>query len=87
MTLVDIESFKKDWVAAVKRALDVGFDIIEIHVAHRYLNNFLSPVSNTRTDAYGGPFDNRVRLLLELFDLTRALVPASYPLLARTTSW
>jgi 2,4-dienoyl-CoA reductase-like NADH-dependent reductase (Old Yellow Enzyme family) len=57
---------------------------IEFHAAHGYLiNSFLSPAANTRTDAYGGSFENRVRLLLELVDLTRAAVPADFPLLAR----
>jgi 2,4-dienoyl-CoA reductase-like NADH-dependent reductase (Old Yellow Enzyme family) len=57
---------------------------IEFHGAHGYLiNSFLSPASNNRTDEYGGSFENRARLLLELVDLTRATVPADYPLLCR----
>ncbi|KAH6895644.1 hypothetical protein B0T10DRAFT_587129 [Thelonectria olida] len=84
MTKADIEQFKKNWVAAVKRALEVGFDAIEFHAAHGYLlNEFLSPSSNHRTDEYGGSFDNRVRLLLDLVDLTRAVVPADFPLMVR----
>ncbi|KAF7553446.1 hypothetical protein G7046_g7098 [Stylonectria norvegica] len=84
MTLEDIEKFKKDWVAAVKRAIQVGFDTIEVHAAHGYLlNSFLSPASNHRTDDYGGSFENRTRLLLEVVDLTRETVPTDYPVMLR----
>ncbi|WQF85863.1 Putative NADH:flavin oxidoreductase/NADH oxidase, aldolase-type TIM barrel, NADPH dehydrogenase YqjM [Colletotrichum destructivum] len=84
MTLDDIETFKAKWVDAVKRAVKVGYDTIEIHAAHGYLiNNFLSPTSNTRTDRYGGSFENRTRLLVELTELTRAHVPDNYPVLVR----
>ncbi|KAM0350097.1 hypothetical protein ACHAPU_003260 [Fusarium lateritium] len=84
MTKEDIAKFKQDWVAAVKRVLSVGFDAIEVHAAHGYLlNSFLSPASNQRTDEYGGPFENRTRLLLEIVQLTREIVPEDFPLLAR----
>lgn len=84
MTKDDINKFKQDWVAAVKRALQVGFDAIEVHAAHGYLlNSFLSPASNQRTDEYGGSFENRTRLLVELVELTRQIVPADFPLLVR----
>ncbi|TQN66473.1 NADPH dehydrogenase afvA [Colletotrichum shisoi] len=84
MTLDDIDTFKAKWVDAVKRAVKVGYDTIEIHAAHGYLiNNFLSPTSNTRTDRYGGSFENRTRLLVELTGLTRAHVPDDYPVLVR----
>ncbi|WYZ46093.1 hypothetical protein EsH8_IX_000318 [Colletotrichum jinshuiense] len=84
MTLEDIETLKSKWVDAVKRALKVGYDTIEIHAAHGYLiNNFLSPTSNQRTDKYGGSFENRIRLLVELTDLTRANIPEDYPLIVR----
>lgn len=57
---------------------------VEIHAAHGYLiNSFLSPASNKRTDAYGGSFENRARLIVELVELTRAALPAGYPLLFR----
>ncbi|RBR10532.1 uncharacterized protein FIESC28_09396 [Fusarium coffeatum] len=80
----DISKFKQDWAAAVKRVLKVGFDAIEIHGAHGYLiNNFLSPASNQRADEYGGSFENRIRLLVEIVQLTREIVPSDYPLLAR----
>ncbi|KAK1543868.1 NADH:flavin oxidoreductase/NADH oxidase [Colletotrichum paranaense] len=84
MALKDIETLKAKWVDAVKRAVKVGYDTIEIHAAHGYLiNNFLSPTSNTRTDQYGGNFENRSRLLVELTELTRANVPDDYPVLVR----
>ncbi|KAM0432928.1 hypothetical protein ACHAPT_004633 [Fusarium lateritium] len=84
MTTQDIAKFKQDWVAGVKRALVVGFDAIEIHAAHGYLlNSFLSPASNQRTDEYGGSFENRTRLLIEIVQLTRSIVPADFPLLVR----
>ncbi|KAF4995804.1 hypothetical protein FGRMN_4866 [Fusarium graminum] len=84
MTKEDIAKFKQDWVAAVKRVLSVGFDAIEVHAAHGYLlNSFLSPASNQRTDEYGGSFENRIRLLLEVIQLTREIVPEDFPLLVR----
>jgi 2,4-dienoyl-CoA reductase-like NADH-dependent reductase (Old Yellow Enzyme family) len=90
MTLRDIEDLKQDFVAAAKRAVAAGFDCVELHAAHGYLlHNFLSPVSNTRSDQYGGSFDNRVRLTLELAELLRATIPADMPLLVRisATDW
>jgi 2,4-dienoyl-CoA reductase-like NADH-dependent reductase (Old Yellow Enzyme family) len=55
MTLADIDAFKQSWTAAVKRALKAGFDVAQIHASHGYLlHNFESPLSNTRTDRYGG---------------------------------
>ncbi|KAI1461347.1 FMN-linked oxidoreductase [Annulohypoxylon moriforme] len=83
-TKEDIEKFKKNWVAAIRRALKAGVDTIEVHGAHGYLlNSFLSPSSNKRTDEYGGSFENRIRLYLEAVDLLKAEVPANFPILAR----
>jgi len=60
-----------------------GFKVVEIHAAHGYLvHQFLSPLSNRREDNYGGSFDNRVRLLLEITDAVRAVWPAGYPSLS-----
>jgi 2,4-dienoyl-CoA reductase-like NADH-dependent reductase (Old Yellow Enzyme family) len=90
MTLEDISNFKTAFVAATKRALAAGFDAIEIHNAHGYLlHEFLSPVSNHRTDQYGGSFENRTRLTLELVDLTRQTIPEDMPLFLRisATDW
>jgi 2,4-dienoyl-CoA reductase-like NADH-dependent reductase (Old Yellow Enzyme family) len=63
----DLEKIVADFRAAARRARDLGFDVIELHAAHGYLlHEFLSPLSNQRTDAYGGPFDHRIRLLREV---------------------
>lgn len=90
MTTRDIEAFKSAWVASLGRALKAGFDVVEIHNAHGYLlHNFVSPVSNRRTDEYGGSFENRIRLTLEIVDLTRRNVPAGMPVFLRisATDW
>ncbi|KAG9242582.1 putative NADH-dependent flavin oxidoreductase [Calycina marina] len=89
-SLGEIEDLKKAWGAAVERALKAGFDVIEIHNAHGYLlHEFISPVSNKRTDKYGGSFENRTRLTLEIVELTRKAIPDSMPLLLRisATDW
>lgn len=66
MSLSDIQDTLNDFKAATKRALEAGYDVIELHAAHGYLlHQFYSPLSNMRTDAYGGSFENRVRLTLE----------------------
>ncbi len=78
------------FVAAAKRSLAAGFELIEIHSAHGYLlHQFLSPLSNHRTDRYGGGFDNRVRLLTEVVDAVRAVWPERLPLWVRVsaTDW
>ena len=76
--------------AAARRALDAGFDVVEIHAAHGYLiHEFLSPLSNSRGDDYGGSFDNRVRLCLEATAAVRDVWPERLPLFVRisTTDW
>ncbi|RPD54649.1 FMN-linked oxidoreductase [Lentinus tigrinus ALCF2SS1-7] len=78
------------FVAATKRALQAGFDVIEIHNAHGYLlDSFISPVSNKRTDEYGGSFENRTRMTLEVVDAVRAVIPVHMPLFLRisATDW
>jgi 2,4-dienoyl-CoA reductase-like NADH-dependent reductase (Old Yellow Enzyme family) len=75
---------------AARRANSAGFDFIEIHGAHGYLlNEFLSPLANHRTDAYGGSFDNRTRLILQVVDAVRAEWPDHLPLFVRisATDW
>jgi 2,4-dienoyl-CoA reductase-like NADH-dependent reductase (Old Yellow Enzyme family) len=75
---------------AARRALEAGFDFVEIHAAHGYLlHEFLSPLSNLRTDNYGGSFDNRIRLLLEVVDAVRSVWPERLPLFVRisATDW
>jgi 2,4-dienoyl-CoA reductase-like NADH-dependent reductase (Old Yellow Enzyme family) len=75
---------------AAHRALDAGMRVIELHGAHGYLlHEFLSPLSNHRTDAYGGSFENRIRLFVEVTQAVRTVWPDSLPLLARIsgTDW
>ncbi|ELR05227.1 hypothetical protein VC83_07732 [Pseudogymnoascus destructans] len=87
MTVQQIEEFKVSFVAAAKRAVKAGIDVIEIHNAHGYLlHEFLSPVSNTRTDSYGGSFENRTRLTLELVRLVRGSIPEGMPLFMRISA-
>lgn len=76
--------------AAAQRAVKAGFDAVEIHSAHGYLlHSFLSPLSNRREDEYGGTFENRIRLLLEVVDVVRGELPGKSPLLVRisATDW
>ncbi len=83
---VVIEQFK----SAARRALQAGFKVLEIHAAHGYLlHQFLSPLSNKRTDEYGGSFENRIRLLLEVTSAVQSVWSADYPLLVRlsATDW
>jgi len=81
MTKAQIQEFKDAFVAAVRRAIKAGFDAIEIHNAHGYLlHEFISPVSNKLIDEYGGSFENRTRLTLELVDLIRETIPEDMPL-------
>lgn len=85
-----LASVVEDFRAAAWRALEAGFQAVEIHGAHGYLlHSFLSPLSNHRTDRWGGSFDNRVRLLLEVTDAVRAEWPERLPLIVRlsTTDW
>jgi 2,4-dienoyl-CoA reductase-like NADH-dependent reductase (Old Yellow Enzyme family) len=90
MTKSDIERVIGDFARAAKRALDSGFKIIELHGAHGYLlHEFLSPLSNKRTDEYGGSFKNRIRFTLETIDAVRAVWPDDLPLFIRlsATDW
>ncbi|WP_438353468.1 NADH:flavin oxidoreductase/NADH oxidase [Microbacterium sp. CJ88] len=84
-----IDRVASDFAAAARRALDAGFEVLEIHAAHGYLlHEFLSPLSNHRTDAYGGSLENRSRLLLRIVREIRDAAPAA-PLLVRfsATDW
>lgn len=85
-----IEKVKADFKAAAARALQAGFKLIELHGAHGYLiHQFLSPLSNHRTDEYGGAFENRVRLLLEIIDEVKQVWPDDLPFFVRlsATDW
>jgi len=82
-----IEKIKADFKAAAERALKAGFKVIEIHAAHGYLiHEFYSPLSNHRTDEYGGSFENRIRLLLEVIAAVKESWPAENPLFVRISS-
>lgn len=85
-----IDKIKEDFRAAALRALLAGFKVIEIHAAHGYLlHQFLSPLSNERTDHYGGSFENRVRLLFEVIEVVQQIWPSENPLFVRisATDW
>ena len=90
LTLDVIEDIVSAFRASANRALAAGFDAIEIHGAHGYLmHEFLSPISNHRTDAYGGSLENRARLLLHVVEAVRGVLPQAQPLLVRLscTDW
>lgn len=90
MNIEAIDKVISDFKAAAKRAFNAGFKIIEIHAAHGYLiNSFLSPLSNVRNDAYGGSFENRIRLLLQIVAAIRTEWHSSFPLFVRisATDW
>jgi 2,4-dienoyl-CoA reductase-like NADH-dependent reductase (Old Yellow Enzyme family) len=90
LTVAEIESVVKHFASAAERALAAGFEVIEVHSAHGYLlHEFLSPLSNQRTDEYGGSFENRVRLALRVAEAIRKVWPARLPLFCRisATDW
>lgn len=90
LTLQGISKVISDFTAAAGRALAAGFKIIEIHSAHGYLlHEFLSPLSNNRTDEYGGSFENRIRLLLQVIESIKTVWPVENPLFVRisATDW
>ena len=90
---LDIDGIQQviaDFAAAAKRALQAGYQVLEIHAAHGYLlHQFLSPLSNMRSDDYGRSFDNRIRLVLEIIDAVRQEWPLYLPLFVRisATDW
>lgn len=84
LTVDEIRDVVAAFAAGARRALDAGFDLVEIHAAHGYLvHQFLCPLSNQRTDAYGGSLENRARLLLEIVREVRAAVGDEVPVLVR----
>ncbi|MFD2759061.1 NADH:flavin oxidoreductase/NADH oxidase [Gulosibacter faecalis] len=85
-----IAAVRQGFVDAARRAVEAGFDFVEIHAAHGYLlHEFFSPLSNERTDDYGGSLENRARLHLEIVDAVRAEVPETMPVFVRVsaTDW
>ena len=90
LSRTEIRNVVDAFTAAARRARTAGFEVLEIHGAHGYLiNEFLSPVSNHRTDDYGGSFENRIRFALEIADAVRRNWPADFPLFLRisATDW
>ncbi|OTA89712.1 hypothetical protein M434DRAFT_398428 [Hypoxylon sp. CO27-5] len=90
MTKENIKALVQAFADAAKRAVQAGIDVIEIHSAHGYLlTEFLSPLTNKRTDEYGGSFENRTRLLFEIIKAVRGVIPDTMPLFLRisATEW
>jgi 2,4-dienoyl-CoA reductase-like NADH-dependent reductase (Old Yellow Enzyme family) len=90
LSLEGIAKVIEDFKNATRRALEAGFKVIEIHAAHGYLvHEFMSPLINKRTDEYGGSFENRIKLLLQITDDVRAIIPENLPLFVRisATDW
>lgn len=87
LTVEEIKNIVQKFAKAAGRAAAAGFDAIELHAAHGYLiNQFLSPLSNLRTDEYGGSLENRVRLLKEVLIAVRAVVPNEMPIIVRVSA-
>jgi 2,4-dienoyl-CoA reductase-like NADH-dependent reductase (Old Yellow Enzyme family) len=87
LTVEEIGQLVKEFADAARRAVAVGFDVIEIHAAHGYLlHQFYSPLSNDRTDEYGGSFDNRIRFLMEVTQAVRAAIGADVALFVRISA-
>lgn len=87
LTVEELDRLRTSWGEAARRALDAGFDIVELHCAHGYLlHEFLSPLSNRRTDAYGGDRAGRLRFPLEVIALLREIWPANRPLFVRVSA-
>ena len=84
LTIEEIKQIVKDYGAAAKRAKTAGFDLVEIHAAHGYLiTNFLSPLTNKRTDFYGGSLENRMRFLTEVIQSVKDKVGDNFPVIMR----
>jgi 2,4-dienoyl-CoA reductase-like NADH-dependent reductase (Old Yellow Enzyme family) len=87
MTVAEIQAIVELFRQAAKRSLEAGFQIVELHGAHGYLlNEFLSPLTNHRTDEYGGPFENRIRFLKEVTAAVRSEWPDPLPLFLRISA-
>ncbi|MGA7616683.1 MAG: NADH:flavin oxidoreductase/NADH oxidase [Thermoanaerobaculia bacterium] len=83
----EIGGVVKSFAAAARRSREAGFQVIELHAAHGYLvHEFLSPLTNQRDDEYGGAFDNRIRILIEITDAVREVWPDELPLFVRISS-
>src|SRR5260370_20348482 len=90
LTIREIDQIVEDFRVAARRALTAGFQVVEIHAAHGYLaHEFLSPLSNFRTDEYGGSFENRARFPLRVVQAVREIWPEKWPVFVRisATDW
>lgn len=90
LTRDEVAAVPEQFAAATRRALEAGFDVVEVHAAHGYLlHQFLTPLANERDDEYGGSLENRARLTVETVDAVRAAWPQDLPLLVRlsATDW
>jgi 2,4-dienoyl-CoA reductase-like NADH-dependent reductase (Old Yellow Enzyme family) len=87
LSLIEISEIKNDFQNAALRSVKAGFDIIELHFAHGYLvHQFLSKLINQRTDSYGGSFENRTRLAIEIVEAIREVIPTAMPLFVRISA-
>jgi anthraniloyl-CoA monooxygenase len=87
MSRADMDQVVEEYRVATERALEAGFDLLEVHMAHGYLlASFISPLTNTREDAYGGSLENRMRFPLEVFDAVRGAWPQERPLSVRISA-
>ncbi|HJS43339.1 MAG TPA: bifunctional salicylyl-CoA 5-hydroxylase/oxidoreductase [Gemmatimonadales bacterium] len=87
MTRADMDEVKRDFVRAAEMTNEAGFDLLELHFAHGYLMaSFISPLTNKRTDQYGGSLQNRMRFPLEVFDAVRTVWPAHKPMSVRISA-
>ncbi|MCC6195041.1 MAG: NADH:flavin oxidoreductase/NADH oxidase [Burkholderiales bacterium] len=87
LDLEGVQALVGEWASAARRALQAGYEAVEIHAAHGYLlHQFLSPLSNHRTDCYGGSREGRMRLTLEIAEAVRAVWPHDKPVLARVSA-
>ncbi len=87
LSIDDIKALVKSFGTAARRAVEAGFDLVEIHAAHGYLiHEFYSPLSNMRSDEYGGSFENRTRFLKEVVSEVRSAIPEAMPLFVRISA-
>ena len=87
MTRADMDAVRDQFVAATRLAIEAGFDLLEIHMAHGYLlASFISPLTNLRIDEYGGSLENRMRFPLEIFEAVRAIWPDERPMSTRISA-
>src|SRR5947208_8952018 len=87
MTRADMDKVVHDFRKSVEFSVQAGFDMLELHMAHGYLlASFISPLTNQRTDQYGGSLENRMRFPLEVFDALRGVWPAHKPMSVRISA-